>query len=292
MAITASLVKELRERTGAGMMDCKKALAETDGDLEAAIDLMRASGQAKAAKKAGRIAAEGLVKTALSSDGKTATIIEVNCETDFVSKGDDFVNFVDELSQIALDIKANSVEELNTQTMANGKTVETSRVDLIAKIGENMNIRRIRTISIADGLIASYIHGGGRIGVLVAISDNADLGKSIAMHICASKPESLDEDSLDPELIEREKAIFIEQARESGKPEEIIEKMITGRMKKFVAEVTLSGQNYIMDTDKTVAQVLSENNAKISEFVRYEVGEGIEKAEDNFVEEVMAQVKN
>lgn len=290
MAITATLVKELRERTGAGMMDCKKALTETDGDLEAAIDLMRASGQAKAAKKAGRIAAEGLVATKVSEDGKTAIILEVNCETDFVSKGDDFINFVNELSDIALSVKANSVEELNTQMMSSGKDVEATKIDLIAKIGENMNVRRVQTVT-TDGIIASYIHGGGRIGVLTAISSDAELGKAISMHICASKPESLDEASLDPALLEREKAVFVEQARESGKPDDIIEKMISGRMKKFIAEVTLVGQNYIMDTDKTVAQVLKENGATVSEFVRYEVGEGIEKAEDNFVEEVMAQAR-
>ncbi len=291
MAITAATVKELRERTGAGMMDCKKALTETSGDLEAAIDLMRANGQAKAAKKAGRIAAEGLVATRLSADNKTATIIEVNCETDFVSKGDDFINFVDELATMALDMGANSVEELNSATMSNGKDVDTSRVDLIAKIGENINIRRVTTLT-SEGMIASYIHGGGRIGVLTAIdTDNAEIAKHVSMHICASKPEALNEEALSAELIEREKAVFVEQARESGKPDDIIEKMITGRMKKFVAEVTLLGQSFIMDPDITIEKLLKDNSMNVTGFIRYEVGEGIEKAQDNFVEEVMAQVQ-
>jgi elongation factor Ts len=288
MAITAAMVKELRERTGSGMMDCKKALTETDGDMEAAIDLMRASGAAKAAKKAGRVAAEGLVKFKMSDDSNNASIIEVNSETDFVSKSDDFVNFVNELTDLALDSKAADIDALNTQQLG-GISIDEARQNLIGKIGENVSVRRTAFVS-GDNL-AGYQHGE-RIGVLVALNGgDSALAKDIAMHIAASKPECVSEAELSQDLIDREKAVFTEQARESGKPDEIIEKMIVGRMKKFVNEVCLIGQPFVKDPDTTVGKLLKDNNAEVVSFVRYEVGEGIEKAEDNFVEEVMAQAK-
>ena len=291
MAITAALVKELRERTGSGMMDCKKALTETNGDMEAAIDLMRSSGAAKAAKKSSRVAAEGLVKVNISDDNKTATILEINSETDFVTKGDAFINFVDTLGALALKTKPANIEEFMTQTLENGDSLEKSREDIVAKVGENVSIRRVQTIAVDTGVIGAYKHGE-RIAVL-AVLDGGDevLAKDIAMHVAATRPECITEDELDSDLLEREKAIFVEQARESGKPDNIIEKMIVGRMKKFVNEVTLYGQAFVKDPDTTVGALAKANNATVTSFVRYEVGEGIEKKEENFADEVAAQMK-
>ena len=291
MAITAALVKDLRERTGAGMMDCKKALNETNGDMEAAIDLMRASGAAKAAKKSGRVAAEGLVKVNISDDKKTATILEVNSETDFVTKGDDFIEFVNTLGALALKTTPKNIDDFLTQTLDNGNSLEKAREDIVAKVGENVSIRRVETISIDSGVIGTYKHGE-RIAV-VSVLEGGDeaLAKDIAMHVAATRPECVSEEQLDPELLEREKAIFVEQARESGKPDNIIEKMIGGRMKKFVNEVTLYGQAFVKDPDTTVGALAKSNNAEVISFVRYEVGEGIEKKEENFADEVAAQMK-
>jgi elongation factor Ts len=292
MTITAALVKELRERTGAGMMDCKKALVETNADLEAAIDLMRASGAAKAAKKAGRIASEGLVNIAISDDNKNAVMLEVNSETDFVTKGQPFIDFVNALVKLALKNKPESVEAFLTQTLESGETVDEAREGIIAKIGENVSIRRLQNISTENGVLGSYKHGD-RIAVLVVLSGkDSGLAKDIAMHIAASRPECISEESLSKELLEREKAVFIEQAKESGKPDNIIEKMIVGRMKKFVNEVTLYGQAFIKDPDISVGKLVKSKNTRVVSFVRFEVGEGIEKKEDNFVEEVMAQAQN
>lgn len=289
MAITAALVKELRDRTGAGMMDCKKALVETNADLEAAIDLMRASGAAKAAKKAGRVASEGLVNVTISDDNKQAAILEVNSETDFVTKGSAFIDFVDSLGRLALKNKPESVESFLGQKLDSGETVDEARENIIAKIGENISVRRVQIISTETGILGAYKHGD-RIAVLTVLaSQDSALAKDVAMHIAASRPECISEDQLSEELLEREKAIFIEQARESGKPDNIIEKMIVGRMKKFVNEVTLYGQSFVKDPDVTVGELVKSNNSKVESFVRYEVGEGIEKKEDNFVEEVMAQ---
>ena len=291
MAITAALVKELRERTGAGMMDCKKALVETNADLEAAIDLMRASGAAKAAKKAGRIASEGLVNVTTSDDNKDAVILEVNSETDFVTKGSAFIDFVNELGALALKNKPASVEEFLTQTLDSGETVDQAREGIIAKIGENISVRRVQSINSGKGVLGAYKHGD-RIAVLTVLTgSDADLAKDIAMHIAASKPECVSEDELSADMLEREKAIFIEQAKESGKPDDIIEKMIVGRMKKFVNEVTLYGQSFVKDPDMTVGALVKSKSSEVESFVRYEVGEGIEKKEDNFVEEVMAQAQ-
>ncbi len=291
MAITAALVKDLRERTGAGMMDCKKALTETNGDMEAAIDLMRASGAAKAAKKSGRVAAEGLVKVNISDDNKTATILEVNSETDFVTKSDDFKGFVDTLGALALKTTPANIDEFLTQTLDNGDSLEKAREDIVAKVGENVSIRRVQTITAGAGVIGAYKHGE-RIAVLSVVEGGDEsLAKDIAMHVAAARPECVTEDELNPELLEREKAIFVEQARESGKPDNIIEKMIGGRMKKFVNEVTLYGQAFVKDPDTTVGALAKANNAEVKSFVRYEVGEGIEKKEENFAEEVAAQMK-
>jgi elongation factor Ts len=291
MAITATLVKELRERTGAGMMDCKKALIETNADLEAAIDLMRASGAAKAAKKAGRVASEGLVSIAVSDNNKSAAILEVNSETDFVAKGAAFIDFVNKLAKLALKNMPSNIEEFLSQTLETGETVDKARENIVAKIGENISVRRVKVVKTGNGTIGAYKHGG-RIAVLTHLAeDNAPLAKDIAMHIAASKPECVSEDLLSEGLIERERAIFIEQAKESGKPDNIIEKMIVGRMKKFVNEVTLYGQPFVKDPETTVGKLVKSNNNEVVSFVRFEVGEGIEKKEDNFVEEVMAQVQ-
>ncbi len=292
MIITAALVKDLRKRTGAGMMDCKKALVETNADLEAAIDLMRASGAAKAAKKAGRVASEGLINVAISDDNKSAIILEVNSETDFVTKGQSFIDFVSALGKIALKNKPESVETFLALTLDSGETVDEAREDIVAKIGENITVRRVQNVSTENGVLGAYKHGD-RIAVLAVLSGNdAALAKDIAMHIAASRPECISEEQLSNELLEREKSIFIEQAKESGKPDNIIEKMIVGRMKKFVNEVTLYGQAFIKDPDTSVGELVKSKNVEVQSFVRFEVGEGIEKKEDNFVEEVMAQAQD
>jgi elongation factor Ts len=291
MAITAALVKELRERTGAGMMDCKKALMETSADLEAAIDLMRASGAAKAAKKSGRVASEGLVSLTVSDDKKNAAILEVNSETDFVTKGSAFIDFVGALGILALKNKPESLEAFLSQTLSSGETVDEARQGIIAKIGENISVRRLQIVTTENGVLGAYKHGE-RIAVLTVLSGtDGELAKDIAMHVAASKPECVSKDQLSSELVEREKAIFIEQAKESGKPDNIIEKMIVGRMKKFVNEVTLYGQAFVKDPDTTVGSLVKSKGAEVESFIRYEVGEGMEKKEDNFVEEVMAQAK-
>jgi len=292
MTITAALVKELRERTGAGMMECKKALVETSADLEAAIDLMRASGAAKAAKKAGRVASEGLVNVMISDDKKNAVILEVNSETDFVTKGQPFIDFVNALGALALKNRPESIEAFLTQTLKSGETVDEARENIIAKIGENVSVRRLQNVSAENGVLGVYKHGDRIAVIVVLLGKDSGLAKDIAMHIAASRPECIIEEHLSNELLEREKAIFIEQAKESGKPNHIIEKMIVGRMKKFVNEATLYGQAFIKDPDISVGELVKSHNAEVASFVRFEVGEGIEKKEENFVEEVMAQAQN
>jgi elongation factor Ts len=253
---------------------------------------MRTSGAAKAAKKSGRIAAEGLVKVNISDDGKTATILEVNSETDFVTKGDAFIDFVDTLGALALKTTPANIDEFLTQTLDNGDSLEKSREDIVAKVGENIAIRRVQTVAVSgDGVIGAYKHGE-RIAVLAVLEGGDEaLAKDIAMHIAATRPECVTEDELNADLLEREKAIFVEQARESGKPDNIIEKMIVGRMKKFVNEVTLYGQAFVKDPDTTVGALAKSNKAEVKSFIRFEVGEGIEKKEENFAEEVAAQMK-
>ena len=292
MAITAALVKELRERTGSGMMECKKTLVETNGDIEAAIELMRKKGMAKADKKADRIAAEGVTMVARSDDGKKAVVVEINCETDFVAKGDDFQAFAKLVTERALAVNADSAETLLAATSQEGgsATIEDSRKELIAKIGENITVRRAALVE-ASGVVGAYLHGS-RIGVLVALEGgNEELARDIAMHVAANNPACISEQDVAPELIEKEKEIFSAQAAESGKPAEIIEKMVVGRIAKFLKEITLVGQPFVKDPDQTVEKLLASNGAKVESFVRIEVGEGIEKKEENFVEEVMAQAK-
>ena len=290
MAITAAMVKELRERTGAGMMECKKALTETGGDMDAAIEHLRKTGLAKADKKAGRTAAEGVVIMAQSDDGKTAVLVEVNSETDFVAKDDNFKAFADKVAQIALDTGATSIEELLAAEYESGKSVEEARQELIAKVGENIQVRRMVRVE-TEHMIGAYIHGG-RIGVLVEQEGgDAELAKDIAMHVAAINPAYVDADSVPAEVVEKEKAILVAQAEESGKPADIIEKMIQGRLRKFLAEITLLGQPFVKDGDITVEKLLKDKGASIKGFQRLAVGEGIEKKEENFAEEVMAQVK-
>ncbi len=291
MSITAAMVKELRERTGSGMMECKKALVEAGGDLELAIEQMRKSGLAKADKKSGRTAADGRIGVKVSDDGKSAAMVEVNSETDFVSKGDDFSAFVDEIADIVLQSDVASVEQLMGMTLASGNTVDESRRGLIAKLGENISVRRFERFSSPDGGTGCYLHGS-RIGVIVALSQrNDELGKDVAMHIAASNPICVSEADVPAELIAKEREIFTVQAKESGKPEAIIEKMIEGRIKKYLSEVTLLGQPFIKDPDVTVGKLLENDGVSVLKFSRYEVGEGIEKKEENFAEEVMAQVR-
>jgi elongation factor Ts len=289
MAITAALVKELRERTGSGMMECKKALVETNGDLEAAIEMMRKSGQAKAAKKAGRTAAEGVI-VIKQSDGKAA-LVEVNCETDFVAKDENFSGFADAVAELALNGDADTVEALNAAPMASGATVNEAREALIAKLGENMNVRRFARLATGGGSLHSYSHGV-RIGVVVELEGGDEtLGKDLAMHIAASNPVCVSSDEVPQEMLDRERDIFKAQALESGKPENIVEKMIEGRMRKYLGEITLLGQPFVKDPDLTVEKLLKQNGAKVLQFRRLEVGEGIEKKQENFAEEVMAQAK-
>ncbi|OGT30142.1 MAG: translation elongation factor Ts [Gammaproteobacteria bacterium RIFCSPHIGHO2_12_FULL_35_23] len=290
MIITAGQVKELREITGAGMMECKKALEEAQGNIEAAIELMRKKGQAKAAKKSGRITAEGSVIIAVSPDHKMAAMVEVNCETDFVGREAEFGAFVKEAAEAALKGKVNSVETLSSQTLSDGLTVEEKRQALIIKVGENVQVRRVVTIAAKDH-VGFYVHGS-RIGVVVDMKcHETEFTKSIAMHIAASKPEVVKPEEVSKEAIAKEKEIFIAQAAESGKPREIIEKMVGGRIKKYLAEVSLYGQPYVKDPNKTVEQALKEQGAVVNSFMRFEVGEGIEKRVDNFAEEVLAQAR-
>ncbi len=290
MAITASMVKELRNSTGAGMMDAKKALTENDGDLEVSMDWLRTKGLAKAAKKSSRTAAEGLVAVAVS--GGKGVAVEVNSETDFVGKNANFQAMVSKIADAALG--AGSLEALAT-TDVDGKPVSELITDAIAKIGENMSLRRMSTIS-AD-CVVSYVHnsvadGMGKIGVLVGMSaGNESFGKQVAMHIAAAHPTALNEASLDPVMVEKEKQVQMDIARESGKPEAVIEKMIVGRMKKFMAESTLMGQAFVVNPDLTVAQAAEEAGVQITDFVRLEVGEGIEKVVEDFAAEVAKTMK-
>ena len=292
MQITASMVKELRDRTGAGMMDCKKALQETAGDIEAAIDAMRKSGVAKAAKKAGRIAAEGAIVIERDPAGGQAVMLEVNCETDFVARDENFRNFSHRLACALLEqgngSTGSSAELPLSETQA--RSMEEARQELVTKLGENISVRRhARVRQSTDGTLGIYVHGI-RIGVIVDLSaNNPVLAKDLAMHIAAANPLCVDEQDVPAEVLEKEREIQLVQARQSGKPEHIIEKMVDGRVKKFLRENTLLGQAFVKDPDMTVADLLKKNNARVNGFTRYEVGEGLEKKEDNFAAEVMQQ---
>lgn len=288
MAITASLVKELRERTGSGMMECKKALVETDGDIEAAAELMRKSGAAKADKKAGRVAADGAIKLRVSDDGKSAVILEINSETDFVAKDDNFQAFAEQVLDVVAGQKPATVEQLAAMQLGSGQTVEEARQALIVKVGENIQIRRFQRLE-SDAGIASYAHGS-RIGVLVDSTADAELARDIAMHIAAVNPQFVEQGSIPAEFVEKEKSILIAQAESSGKPAEIIEKMIQGRLDKFLAEVTLLGQPFVKDPEQKVGKLLANAGARVNGFVRYEVGEGIEKKVEDFAAEVASQL--
>ena len=290
MAITASLVKELRERTGAGMMECKKALVECDGDIEAAAELMRKSGAAKADKKAGRIAADGMVNVKVSDDGKKAVIVEINSETDFVAKDDSFKAFVSSVTDVIFNTDPADVDALNASATADGQTIEQAREVLISKVGENIKVRRFEIVTTENSL-ASYQHGA-RIGVLIESTAENDMARDIAMHIAAVKPQCIQESDVPAEEVEKEKGILIAQAEASGKPPEIIEKMIQGRLKKFLAEITLLGQPFVKDPDQTVGKLLKSANAEINRFIRFEVGDGIEKKQEDFAAEVAAQMKS
>ena len=291
MAITAALVKELRERTGAGMMECKKILTETDGDIEVAIEELRKRGAAAADKKSDRVAAEGTVVALVSGDA--GVLLEVNCETDFVGKDENFVAFANNVAQTIIDNSdVADVDALSAASLSGGEgSVEEARSALVQKIGENVQIRRFERINAAASeTVSSYQHGKA-IGVIVKTTGDDELGRDLAMHIAASKPLCISESQIPEEQIEKEKEIFSAQAAESGKPAEIIEKMVVGRLRKFVNEVTLLGQSFVKDPDMTVEKLLKSKNAEISNFTRYEVGDGIEKKEDDFVAEVMAQAK-
>ena len=291
MAITAALVKELRERTGSGMMECKKALVESNGDIDVAIETMRKAGLAKADKKSDRVAAEGVIAIETSADGKNAVMLEVNSETDFVAKADDFINFVAHVGKVVLDKSPADVDAMMALPFDGGESIDTARQALIAKIGENIQIRRFSMMSVEDGVIGSYRHGD-RIGSMVTISGgDMTLAKDIAMHVAASRPQAISGADLPSDLLDKERDIVATQARDSGKPEAIIEKMVEGRMKKFVNEISLLGQSFVKDHDVTVEKLVANAGATVSEFAFFEVGEGIEKKEDNFAEEVMAQAR-
>ena len=305
--ITAALVKELRDKTGAGMMDCKKALAENDGDLEASVDWLRQKGIAKAEKKAGRVAAEGLV--AVAASGTKAVAIEVNSETDFVARNEKFQAMVKNIAEIALDNDGDFDATLNATYPGTSRNVGEEVKEAVGTIGENMNFRRSVGLSVDKGIVASYIHGTvvegmGKIAVLVALESDADeavltaLGKQLAMHVAATSPASLSVEDLDPELLERERNVLVEQARESGKPDNIIEKMIEGRIRKYYEEVVLLEQTFVIDGETKIAKVI-ENAAKdagteikLAAYVRLALGEGIEKEEDDFAAEVAAAAGN
>lgn len=301
MSITAAMVKELREKSGAGMMDCKTALTESGGDMEAAVDWLRTKGLAKAAKKAGRVAAEGLVGVA--AEGNKAAVIELNSETDFVARNEGFQDLVKSVAGVAVTTDG-SLDAVNAATIG-GKSVADAITDAIATIGENMTLRRTAMLSVSEGVVATYVHGAvtdglGKIGVLVALESSGDkdklngLGRQIAMHVAATSPLALNTDELDPAVVEREKSVFSEQARESGKPENIIEKMVEGRLRKFYEEVTLVKQAFVIDPDKTVEQAVEAmakdlgTPVKLTGFVRFALGEGIEKEEQDFAAEVAA----
>ncbi|MFI3189785.1 translation elongation factor Ts [Crenothrix sp. D3] len=287
VTISAAMVKELRERTSSGMMECKKALVEADGDMELAIENMRKSGAAKADKKSGRIAAEGIIGVKVSEDGKAVAIVDINCETDFVAKAEAFVAFVNGVTEGLLNADIETEEQLMSMPLEGGVTVDEMRRGLISTLGENITVRRFEKFK-TDGGTACYLHGN-KIGVIVelAVADS-ELGKDVAMHIAASKPVCVSEDQVAPEAIEKEKAIFSAQAAESGKPAEIIAKMVEGRISKFLAEVTLLGQPFIKDDKITVGKLAASKGNTVVRFSRFEVGEGIEKKEENFAEEVAA----
>ena len=290
MTITAEAVRILRERTGAGMMECKKALVETHGDLDAAAEMMRKAGLAKADKKAGRIAAEGTIATAVAADGRSAVLVEVNSETDFVARQDEFQGFAAAVAQAALAAGADSLEATLALPLEGGATVEDTRRSLIARIGENISVRRVGRLT-APTRIGSYVHGG-RIGVLVGVEGGDEsVAHDLAMHVAASNPQYARAEDVPAEQVSKEREILSAQALQEGKPAEIVAKMVEGRIRKYLAEICLVGQPFVKDPDITVEKLLKGAGAKVSGFLRFEVGEGIEKRQENFADEVAAQVK-
>ncbi len=289
--ISAKMVKELRDRTGAGMMECKKALTNSLGDMEKAVEEMRKAGQAKADKKSSRIAAEGVITLSISENKKIANIIEINCETDFVAKDENFLKFVEKISEISLTNFSGSIEDFLNSHHPSGKTIEEVRLELVSKVGENVKIRRIQAIESKNSFIGHYMHGT-KIGVAVLLEkENNELAKDICMHVAAMKPIALNADDISPEDLNREREIYLAQAKESGKPEDIIQKMVDGKIKKYISEVTLVDQKFVKDSEITIGKLLEKNKNKILSFYRLEVGEGIEKKDENFADEVMAQIK-
>ena len=291
MAITAALVKDLRERTGAGMMDCKKALVACDGNMDAAIDFLREKGLAAAAKKAGRLAADGAVLSYISEDGKVGAIVEVNCETDFVAKTDDFKALVVSVAKQVCAVKPADLEALLASEM-DGTTVEAMVTAATAKIGEKISVRRFALYENPEGLVVDYIHGGGKIGVLVKLNGGSvELGKDVAMQIAAAFTKYLKREEVPTAELEHEKAVLTEQARNEGKPEKIIEKMVMGRINKYYKEVCLIDQEFVKDPDITVGKLLQQHGAEVLGFTRFQMGEGLEKRQDDFAAEVMSQIK-
>ena len=293
MQITAAMVKELRERTGAGMMECKQALVDEGGDMETAVANLRKKGQAKADKKAGRIAAEGYIGMALSADAASGALVEINSETDFVAKQDEFQAFANKVAQRALDEGPADVDALLALPVESGggQSIAEHIRDMVMRIGENISLRRFRLVECAGGRVGAYVHGG-RIGVLVGLTGgDENVGRDIAMHVAASGPLAISEDDMPAEVLAKEREILLAQVADSGKPPEIQEKMIVGRMKKYLGEVTLLGQPFVKDPDQTVQKYLAGAGASVREFARFEVGEGIDKRTENFAEEVMAQVQ-
>ena len=289
--ITAQMVKELRERTGAGMMECKKALVEAGGDMNKAIDTMRKAGQAKADKKSSRIAAEGVIKLVVK-DKKVANMLEVNCETDFVAKDKNFLEFAETISNASLENFNGDISEFIQSKYSSEKTIEEERLELVSKIGENIKIRRVHSVNIENGFIGNYMHGSKICVVAVLENEDESLAKDICMHIAAMKPLAIDETGISQAVLDKEKEIFKAQAKESGKSENILEKMVEGKINKYISEVTLLNQKFVKDNEINIKTLLKNNNNKIISFFRMEVGEGIEKKDENFADEVMAQIKN
>ncbi|NLK65688.1 MAG: elongation factor Ts [Tissierellia bacterium] len=302
MEITASMVKELRDKTNAGMMDCKKALKETNGDIEKAIVYLREKGLLQAAKKSSRIASEGLTTALISADEKKGVVIEVNSETDFVAKNEEFKSFVEETAKAVLNNEPKDLEALKAVVLNNGKTVEEALTDKIAKIGENMSLRRFSQVKVDNGVVVEYIHGGGKISVLVALESEGDkealkvLGKDLAMQIAAMSPKYISMEDVDAEFIAQEKEILTAQALNEGKPQNIVEKMVEGRLNKELKEICLLEQAFVKDADLTVKKVISDtakklgSDIKVADVIRYEVGEGLEKKSENFADEVAKQM--
>ena len=289
--ITAQMVKELRDRTGAGMMECKKALLDSSGDMDKAVEEMRKAGQAKADKKSSRIAAEGVVTLSISDDNSIANIVEINCETDFVAKDENFLKFVKTISEVSLENYKGSVDDFNNSKHPSGKTIEEIRLELVSKVGENVKIRRVQNIKNDGNYMGHYMHGT-KIGVAVVLQkENEELAKDVCMHIAAMKPRALNANDIPQEDLEKEREIFVAQAKESGKPDDIIQKMVDGKLKKYISEVTLVDQTFVKDNEITISKLLEKHDNSVLSFYRLEVGEGVEKKDENFADEVMAQIK-